>query len=53
MDSEIDAFKSRERAVTKAREEILGLAQSPRTSLATSFADLLGDGGPCSKQLIT
>jgi biotin synthase-like enzyme len=29
-----------------AREEILRLAKSQQANLATSFEDLLGDGGP-------
>lgn len=29
-----------------AREEILRLAQGQQANLATSFEDLLGDGGP-------
>ena len=46
LESEIDSFKKREEATAQAREEILRLAQSRRDTLATNFADLLGDGGP-------
>lgn len=37
---------SREPASEFARAEILRLAKSRQTNLATSFEDLLGDGGP-------
>lgn len=46
LESEIESFKRREEAAAHARAEILRLAQGQRTALATSFADLLGDGGP-------
>jgi hypothetical protein len=46
LDSKIDSFKNREAAVAQARATILRLAQGQRDTLATSFADLLGDGGP-------
>ena len=45
LDSEIESLKRREEAAAQARAEILRLAQGQRT-LATDFADLLGDGGP-------
>ena len=43
LESEI---KRREEAAAHARAEILRLTQGERTSLATGFAALLGDGGP-------
>jgi hypothetical protein len=46
LDSEIENFKRREEAAAQARAEILRLAQGKRTTLATNFSDLLGDGGP-------
>ena len=46
LDSEIENLKRREEAAAQARVEILRLAQGHRTALATSFTDLLGDGGP-------
>ena len=46
LDSEIETFKRREQATAEARADILRLAQNQRDTLATSFADLLGDGGP-------
>lgn len=46
LDSEIESFKRREDAAAQARAEILRLAEGKRTTLATGFADLLGDGGP-------
>jgi hypothetical protein len=46
LDSEIESSKKREEAAAQARAEILRLAQGRRDTLATSFADLLGDGGP-------
>jgi hypothetical protein len=45
LDSEIEALKGREQSAAEARAEILSLTQSQRTALATSFADLLADGG--------
>jgi biotin synthase-like enzyme len=42
----IDTDANNERAEMMARAEILRLAQSPRSNLATKFEDLLGDGGP-------
>jgi hypothetical protein len=46
LDSEIESFKRREQAAAHARTEIIRLVQGQRTTLATGFADLLGDGGP-------
>ncbi len=46
LDSEIESFKKREEAAAQARAEILRMAQGQRTSLATDFGGLLGDGGP-------
>ena len=46
LDSEIDNFRRREEAAAHARAEILRLVQGQRTTLATDFGDLLGDGGP-------
>ena len=44
LDVEIESFKKRDSI--EARAEMLRLAQSRRATLATSSADLLGDGGP-------
>ena len=44
LDVEVESFKKRDSI--EARAEMLRLAQSRRATLATSFADLLGDGGP-------
>lgn len=49
LDTEIESFKRREEAAAQARAEILRLAQGKRTTLATDFADLLGDGGPADE----
>jgi hypothetical protein len=46
LDSEIENLKRREAAAAQARAEILRLVQGQRTTLATDFNDLLGDGGP-------
>ena len=46
LDSEIESFKRCEQAAAHARDEILRLVQGQRTTLATGFADLLGDGEP-------
>lgn len=46
LDTEIESFKRREEAAAHARAEILRLAKGERTTLATGFGDLLGDGGP-------
>jgi hypothetical protein len=46
LDSEIETLKRREHAAATARAELLRLAEGKRTTLATGFADLLGDGGP-------
>lgn len=42
----IDTDQINGRAEIVAREEILRLAQSHGSNLATKFEDLLGDGGP-------
>ena len=47
LDVENESFKKRDSAA--ARAEMLRLAQSKRSTLATSFADLLGDGGPADE----
>ena len=49
LDPESEGFKNQEQAIAQARAEILRLAQSQRATLATSFADLLGDGGPSNE----
>ena len=49
LETESEGFKRREQAAAQARAEILRLAQSQRDKLATSFGDLLGDGGPSSE----
>jgi len=46
---EINRFNRREDAAAIARAEILRLAESERTTLATGFAGLLGDGGPADE----
>lgn len=46
LEGEIESFRRREEAAAHARAEILRLAQGERTTLATGFAALLGDGGP-------
>ncbi|HET6976142.1 MAG TPA: hypothetical protein VFI24_07460 [Pyrinomonadaceae bacterium] len=46
LDTEIESFKRCEEAAAQARAEILRLAQGQRTTLATDYDDLLGDGGP-------
>jgi len=46
LDIEIESFKRREETAAHARAEILRLARGQRTAFATSFADLLGNGGP-------
>lgn len=46
LDTETEGFKKREQAAAQARAGVLRLAESQRATLATSFADLLGDGGP-------
>jgi phage tail tape-measure protein len=45
LEREIENFKRREQAAIEARAEILRLAQYQPTTLASSFAELLGDGG--------
>jgi hypothetical protein len=52
LDSEIESFKKREEAAAQARAEILRLAQGQRDTLATSFADLLGNGDPQKRRLM-
>ena len=46
LDPNLDALKRRKEAAAEARSEMLRLAQLQRNRLATSFHDLLGDGGP-------
>lgn len=46
LDSEIENFRRRKEAAAQARAEILRLVQGQRTTLATDFNSLLGDGGP-------
>ena len=46
LDKESERVKHQEPARAQARAQILRLAKSHRATLATSFADLLGDGGP-------
>jgi hypothetical protein len=46
LNSEIEGLTGRERAAGEARAEMLRLAEDQQTSLATSFADLLGDAEP-------
>jgi len=45
IETETESFKRRDQAAAQARAEILRRAQGQAT-LATTFADLLGDGGP-------
>jgi hypothetical protein len=44
-----DCFKRGEDAATIVRAEILRQAESEQATLATGFADLLGDGGPADE----
>ncbi len=46
IDTEIEGFRERERQAAQARAELLRAAKNHQATLATSFADLLGDGGP-------
>ena len=46
LDTQSELVKHQEQATAQARAEILRLQQSPRNTLANSFSDLLGDGGP-------
>ena len=46
LDTEMESSSKSEQASIQARAEILRVAQGQRATLATSFADLLGDGGP-------
>jgi hypothetical protein len=41
-----ELVKQQEQATAQARVELLRLSQSQRDTLATSFGDLLGNGGP-------
>ncbi len=43
-------LKHQQQATAQARAERLRLAQSQRDTLATSFGDLLGDGGPLTRR---
>lgn len=45
----IDAEQTNGRAEMVARAEILRLAESQQSNLATKFEDLLGDGGPADE----
>lgn len=45
LDTEVESSKG-DQSTIQAREEILRLAQSQRATLARTFEDLLGDGGP-------
>jgi hypothetical protein len=46
LETENERVKQQEQTTAQVRDRILGVAQSQRESLATSFDDLLGDGGP-------
>jgi hypothetical protein len=46
LDTQSEAVKHEKQAMAQARAEILRLLESQRDTLATNFADLLGDGGP-------
>jgi hypothetical protein len=46
LDTQRELVKQQEQATAQARAELLRLAQGQRGTLATSFSDLLGDGGP-------
>ena len=46
LEGEIESCKRREEAAAYARAEVLRLAQGQETALATTYADLLGNGGP-------
>jgi len=46
LDTQSELVKHQEQATAQARAELLRLSQSQRDTLATSFGDLLGDGGP-------
>jgi len=49
LDRETKGIRTHEQAAAQARVEILSPAQSQQYTLATSFADLLGDGGPSNE----
>jgi hypothetical protein len=49
IDAESEDIKRHEQATAQARAEILRLAESRRATLANSYADLLGDGGPSTE----
>ncbi len=49
VNTEIESFKEHERQAAQARAEILRMVQSQRATLAKSFADLLGNGGPADE----
>jgi hypothetical protein len=46
LDTEGEGVKHQEQAIAQARAVIVRLAKNQRRTLATSFADLLGNGGP-------
>lgn len=46
LDTQSELVKHQEQATAQARAELLRLSQSQRDTLATSFGDLLRDGGP-------
>jgi hypothetical protein len=46
LDIESKGANHQQGATAQPREDILRLAQSKRDKLATTFDDLLGDGGP-------
>ncbi|MGH9967339.1 MAG: hypothetical protein ACREBG_05845 [Pyrinomonadaceae bacterium] len=48
IEPEIES-KRRDQAAAQARAEILRRAQGQQATLATTFADLLGDGGPADE----
>ncbi len=49
IETEIEGFRERERQAAQARVELLRAAKGRQATLATSFADLLGDGGPADE----
>ncbi|HEV7396806.1 MAG TPA: hypothetical protein VGN86_09885 [Pyrinomonadaceae bacterium] len=46
LDTQRELVKQQEQAIAQARAELLRLSRSQRDTLATSFGDLLRDGGP-------
>jgi hypothetical protein len=46
IDDHVQELRRRELATAEARERIFRIAESRQGTLATSFEDLLGDGGP-------